>query len=127
MAVRSNQYRAIRVDAISVVPVAVGVAEVAVLANSKGDEWRPRRADPLRGPSPCVAVAARQQHKVRAEQVDGRDLLAAALEPNMGRAAAGPGRGKIFGNRIVDGDWERVVRHDVHRFIAGAEDQPLFI
>jgi hypothetical protein len=60
--VRSDQDRPIRADAISVVPVAVGVAEVAVLANRKGDEWRPGRAEPLRGPSPWVAVAAGQQH-----------------------------------------------------------------
>lgn len=62
MAVRSDQYRPVRVDAISVVPVAIGIAEVAVPANRKGDEWRPGRAEPLRGPSPWVAVAVGQQH-----------------------------------------------------------------
>src|SRR6266851_9312375 len=118
MAVRSDQDHPIRVDAISVVPVAVGVAEVAVLANRKGDEWRPGRAEPMRGPSPYVAVAAGQQHKVRAEQVDGRDLLVATLEADMGRAAAGPGGGHIFGDGIVDRDRWRAVRHDRRRSIA---------
>jgi hypothetical protein len=48
MAVRSNQYRAICVDAVGFVPVAVGVAEIPVLSDSKDKEWRPQRADRLR-------------------------------------------------------------------------------
>jgi hypothetical protein len=38
MAVRSNQYRAICVDAVGFVPVAVGVAEIPVLSDSKDKE-----------------------------------------------------------------------------------------
>jgi hypothetical protein len=36
----------------------------STVSDSKDKEWRPRRADRLRGPSPCVAVGAGQQHKV---------------------------------------------------------------
>src|SRR5450759_2124335 len=81
---RSNQYRAVCIDAVSFVPDVVGVAQIPVLSDSKDKEWRPRRADRLRGPPPCVAVGAGQQHKVRAEQVDSRDLQVATLEPDMG-------------------------------------------
>src|SRR5947209_4916980 len=41
VAVRSNQYRAIGVDAVNFVPGAAGVAEIAVLAHAKNMEWRP--------------------------------------------------------------------------------------
>src|SRR5207302_4428872 len=93
----------------------------------KDTEWRPRWADRLRGPSPCLAVAAGQQYEVRAEQVYGRDLLVATLEPDMGCAASGPRGGHIFGDRIVDGRRWRAVRHHCRRSIAGPEDQPLFV
>src|SRR5271165_6446678 len=102
MTVRSNQYRAICVDAVSFVPVAVGVAEIPVFSDRKDQEWWPRRADRLRSPPPCLAAGAGQQHEVRAEQVDGRDFLVTAREPDMGRAAAGPSGGHIFGDGIVD-------------------------
>src|SRR5450759_2410359 len=118
MTVRSNQYRAVCIDAVSFVPDVVGVAEIPVLSDSKDKEWRPRRADRLRGPPPCVAVGAGQQHKVRAEEVDSRDLQVATLEPDMGRAASGPGGWHIFGDGIDDRDRRRAVRHYRHRLIA---------
>ena len=64
---------------------------------------------------------------MRAEQVDGRDLLVAALKPDMGCAAAWPGGGDVFGNGIVDGDRWRAIRHDRRRLVVGSEDQPLFV
>src|SRR5882724_8139006 len=104
MAIWPDQHRAIGVDAVSIMPVAIEIAEVAVTADRVADERRPRRADRLRGLPPCVAVAAGEQHEVRAEQVDGGDMLMAARQPDVRRAAAGPGGGQIVGDGIVDGD-----------------------
>ena len=50
----------------------------------------------LRRAPPRLAIRARQQQEVRTEQVDGGNLLIAALEPDMRRAVAWPRRGHIF-------------------------------
>ena len=83
MAVGANQHRTIGIDAVSRLPVAVGIAEIASLADGVGHERRPRDFDFLRRPPPRIAFAAGQQHKARAEQVDRRDLLNPVTEPDM--------------------------------------------
>src|SRR5690349_8496222 len=109
IAVGPDQHGAIDIDAVSGMPVAVGVADLAVRADHMRDQWRPRWRSRLRCALPCRATAASEQREVRAEQIEGRYLLIAAFDPDMRGAAAGACRGDIFGDGIADGGWRRAV------------------
>lgn len=120
MAVRPDQHRPTGVDAVSLVPVAVGVAQIPALADGIGHERQPWNVDPLRRPPPCVASAAGQQHKAGAEQVDCRDLTRVRRLSDIHRLAMGlpaigddrDQRREFAGRQEQEGGRDRVARTD---------------
>ena len=90
MAVRPNEHRAIAVDAVRSVKATIGVADVSFRANRAGDKWRPQAIERHRGSPPGAIFRTREQHEMRADQVDGRNFLITAIEPDVGRPAPRP-------------------------------------
>src|SRR6266478_6483222 len=93
MAVRPDQHRTIGVDPVGIVPVAAGVAEISVMADREGGQWRPRWSDLVRGLTPRVAVAAgndggglpRTDAQHRHGEVGHADTLADQLRAKLRR------------------------------------------